>query len=82
MIAYEYAQRKFAHLEGLEKEEAIQDFIRCYSMPSHFNSTTTKSIARDLAKELGVHFVEYPIQKAFDSEVEAENCCLEKKFLQ
>ena len=80
MIAYEYAQRKFAHLEGLEKEEAIQDFIRCYSMPSHFNSTTTKSIARDLAKELGVHFVEYPIQKAFDSEVEAaENLLLGEK---
>ena len=37
-----------------EQQKALCDFIRCYSMPTRFNSERTKSLARAFAEELGV----------------------------
>ncbi len=71
MVAWLYAGRKFAHLKAAGKRQAILDFIHCYSMPSRFNSDTTRSIAEELTKELGVSFVEVSIQEAFDREIKA-----------
>jgi NAD+ synthase (glutamine-hydrolysing) len=59
--------RRFAHLPDAERGPAIKDFIHCYSMPTKFNSATTKSIARDLCTALGVSFIETPIGEAVEA---------------
>jgi NAD+ synthase (glutamine-hydrolysing) len=53
-----------------------KDFIHCFSMPTRFNSETTKGIARKLAQELGVTFREIPIEDAFEREVKAAEAML------
>jgi len=53
-----------------------KDFIHCFSMPTQFNSKTTKGIARKLAFELGVTFREFPIEDAFEREVQAAEAML------
>jgi NAD+ synthase (glutamine-hydrolysing) len=50
--------------------QSMKDILHCFSMPSKYNSDTTKGIARMICEELGTHFVEYPIQDAFESETE------------
>jgi NAD+ synthase (glutamine-hydrolysing) len=45
-------------------------------MPTHFNSETTKGIARKLAEELGVTFREIPIEDAFEREAKATEAML------
>jgi len=55
LILYRYAQRRFAALTGDERSSALLNFIRCVSMPSRYNSATTKSISRDICRDLGVN---------------------------
>ncbi len=43
-----------------------KDFVRCYSMPTKFNSAVTRNAARVLAEGLGVSFVEMPIGDLVD----------------
>lgn len=69
LLIHLYASRKFAHLSGSAFDAAMRTFIHCVSMPSQFNSQTTKSIAHDLCAELGVGFDERPIQDAFEREL-------------
>ncbi|HJS74648.1 MAG TPA: NAD(+) synthase [Vicinamibacteria bacterium] len=67
LIAWLYARDR-----GLD----TKDFIHCFSMPTHFNSETTKGIAKRLAAELGVSFREVPIEDAFEREVKAAEAML------
>jgi len=67
LIAWFYARER-----GFDPK----DFIHCFSMPTHFNSETTKGIARKLAEELGVTFREIPIEDAFEREVKAAEAML------
>lgn len=41
--------------------------IYAYSLPTSFNSARSKQNARDIAKSLGVHFEEIPIQSVVDA---------------
>jgi NAD+ synthase (glutamine-hydrolysing) len=67
LIAWLYARDR-----GLDPK----DFIHSFSMPTRFNSETTKGIARRLAEELGVTFREIPIEEAFEREVKAAEAML------
>ncbi len=67
LLVYLYAEKRYKNLP--HKKDWIRNFIKCVSMPSRFNSTITKSIARDLCEELGVQFEERPIQEAFEREL-------------
>lgn len=71
LVAWIYAREKFAHLQEPERSAAIKDFIRCFSMPTRFNSDGTKNIAQELATILGVSFKEVSIEEAFEREVKA-----------
>jgi len=44
--------------------------IKCFSMPSKYNSDTTKSLAKQMAEYLGVDFIEIPIQETYEKELE------------
>ena len=70
IIAWLYAQERFADLGAEERKAAIRDFIHCFSMPSQYNTERTRGIARRLCEELGVSFKEVPIQEAFEREVQ------------
>lgn len=76
IVCWLYAQQRFADLDPIEKAERIQDFIHCFSMPSHFNSEETKGISRLICEELGVTFKEISIEEAFAREVEAAKSML------
>ncbi len=67
LLIYIYAKEHFAGEK--DSTQKIRNFIRCVSMPSKFNSATTKSIARELSEELGVTFEERPIDEAFEREL-------------
>jgi NAD+ synthase (glutamine-hydrolysing) len=67
LIAWLYARDR-----GLD----LKDFIHCFSMPTRFNSETTRGIARKLAEELGVSFREVPLGEAFEREVKAAEAML------
>ena len=60
LLAYLCATRKM----GLGTGE-LKNFIQCFSMPTEFNSSTTKGIAHDLCEELGVGFKEISIADEF-----------------
>lgn len=70
IISWLYAKEKFKELPEDEQKKAVKGFIRCYSMPTHFNSETTKGISRNICEELGVSFKELSIEDAFEREVE------------
>jgi len=76
VMAYLYAERRFAGLGRAEKRRAIKDLIWCFSMPTHFNTETTKGISRRLCDELGVTFKEQPIEEAFERERRAAQAML------
>lgn len=61
LIAHIYATKK---LEKSGKE--LLDFIRCFSMPTRFNSSETKNIGHDLCEALGVSFAELSIADEFE----------------
>lgn len=77
VIAWLYARERFRELSDPERAKRIRDFIHCFSMPTRFNSDTTKQLSRKLANELGVHFKEVAIEEAFDREVETASAMLE-----
>ena len=70
-VAWRVASKRFKDLPGAERTMAIKDFLWCISQPTHFNSDTTKSIARDFAADIGSTFVEESIEDAFGREVDA-----------
>lgn len=69
IAAWEYANEKFAHLPIRKRRAAIKDFIHCFSFPTQYNTSTTRSLSRQLAKQLGVTFTEIPIQSANQHQV-------------
>ncbi len=71
IVTWLYARDKFAGLEPEAGRAALRDFIHCFSMPSRFNSGTTREISRSLCEELGVTFREVSIEDAFQREVAA-----------
>jgi NAD+ synthase (glutamine-hydrolysing) len=70
IVCYLFAERRFSSESSENKKRLIREFIHCFSMPSRFNSETTKSIARTIASELGVSFKEIPIEDAIETEIE------------
>ena len=66
IVAWLYAKERLG-----ESSHRMADFIHCFSMPTRFNSDTTKNISRLLCEELGVSFKEISIEQAFEREVEA-----------
>lgn len=48
-----------------ERDKRIQEFVYCYSLPTHNNSAETKSIAQQLAARAGFTFVEVSIEDLF-----------------
>jgi NAD+ synthase (glutamine-hydrolysing) len=71
IIARLYAECRFAGMPQKKKAAAIRDFIYCFSMPTRFNTATTRNISRDLCRQLGVTFKELPIEEAFGRETKA-----------
>lgn len=63
LIAYLYAKRRLLGKAGR------YDFIKCFSMPSKFNTSATKNIARDLCEELSVGFSEHSIAREYKQAV-------------
>lgn len=77
LIAWMYAKKRFADEPSDETRAAkVRDFICCFSMPTRFNSETTRSISKDLCEALGVSFHEASIEDAFAREVEAAQAML------
>lgn len=66
VIAWLYARARFA-----DDRAQVRDFVTGISMPSRYNSDTTKDIARTICAELGVTFLELSIEEAFERETEA-----------
>lgn len=59
VIAWRYAIEK-----GWTPEQ-INDRIRCYSMPTRYNSSTTRDIAREICERFGFGFIEVSIEDEF-----------------
>ncbi|HSF17741.1 MAG TPA: NAD(+) synthase [Vicinamibacteria bacterium] len=76
IIAWLYAREHFLDLPEKERRARIRDFIHCFSMPTRFNSQTTRMISRKLCTALEVSFLEVPIEEAFEREVEAVRAML------
>ncbi|HXV60924.1 MAG TPA: NAD(+) synthase [Vicinamibacteria bacterium] len=76
VIAWLYARERFRDLPEKERRARIRDFICCFSMPTRFNSPTTRAISTKLCAALGVSFREVPIEDAFEREVEAAQAML------
>ncbi len=76
ILSWLYARDRFSHLNEAERAHKIREFIHCFSMPTHFNSESTKTIAREICAELGVTFKELPIEDAFGREIEATRAML------
>lgn len=60
LLATEWALRKNKNPE----------IIQCFSMPSKYNSDTTKSIAQCISQDLGTCFGEIPIADAYNQEID------------
>lgn len=70
VIAWIFANRKFAHLPVEERTKAIADFVWCISLPTKFNKNVTRNIAREFSQQLGVHFEEHSIQEEYERDLE------------
>lgn len=70
IIATLCARRRFAHLPAAEQASAVRSFVHCFSLPTKFNSRTTKSIAVESARELGISLHEHSIQELTDREMQ------------
>lgn len=62
IIAALYAKRRFAHIPSTQRDAAVADFVHTFSWPTLYNSAQTRSIARNLAGELGISIHEYNIE--------------------
>jgi len=71
LLAWVYARRYVVRFPPVERNARLRELITCISMPTRFNSDETRSIARDICEQLGVNFVEDPIEEAVALEVEA-----------
>ncbi len=69
LVAWHYALERYGNLKKDKAKEAIMDFIHCFSMPTKYNTETTRGISRQLCEELGVTFKEISIEEAFAREV-------------
>lgn len=69
VFAWLYAHQRFSYVPGIQRKQVIKDFIVCVSQPTSFNTSETKSVARDLAEELGVTFIEESIQNEYEAEL-------------
>ena len=58
-----------AVLFGRRQDWDLGEMIEAHSMPTEFNSEQTKSLSELLCRDLGVRFVETPIQADFEREV-------------
>lgn len=58
-----------------------RDFIHAFSLPTHFNSDATRNVARDLANDLGVSFIEDSIEDAITVERAAAKRLTESEIL-
>jgi NAD+ synthase (glutamine-hydrolysing) len=76
IVAWLFAQRRFASLAPEARKAAVADFIQCFSMPSRYNSATTQNISRTLCAELGATLTEVSIEDAFAREVAAAEAML------
>lgn len=67
LVAHEYARERWLFAEPAQDRAVfMRDFITCFSMPTKFNSDTTRNIAKDLAEALGVGFAEVPVGDAIE----------------
>ncbi len=76
IVAYLFAERRFAELPESDRRAAIREFIHCFSMPSRYNSATTQNISRTICAELGVTLIELPIEEAVARETAAAEAML------
>ena len=75
------AYRDFADTTDMKKiaegeTKFAKGFVQCFSMPTRFNSDTTKSAAKGLCDELDLGFAELAIEDAFEREIEAAQAML------
>lgn len=63
LIAERYAARRRTETDPTLD---FADFITCFSMPTKFNTDTTRNIAKDLAEALGAGFREVPVSDAVE----------------
>lgn len=61
LIAYLYAQKRFA---AMPDEDRFAEFITCFSLPTRYNSDTTRRLSRQLCEALGVSFKEVAVEAA------------------
>jgi len=69
IVAWLYAQDRHAHLSEDARRPAVRDFIHCFSMPTHFNTETTKNISALISRELDVTFREVAIEDEVAGEI-------------
>lgn len=69
LLVVKYLRNKFRHLPPEELKKKIKEMVLCVSMPTRFNSKKTKTIARELAQEVGADFIEQSIQEEVDLEI-------------
>jgi NAD+ synthase (glutamine-hydrolysing) len=69
VLAWLYARRYAMRFPPEQRNQIIRDLIICVSQPTRFNSDETKSIAREFCEELGVTFIEEPIQDEYEAEL-------------
>ncbi|MBU0691204.1 NAD(+) synthase, partial [bacterium] len=70
ILAWLYAKERFPNPAD------IKEFIQAFSMPTRYNSSETRHIARTLSEELGVGFTELSIEEAFAREEAATRAML------
>ncbi len=70
-IATLYARDRFAHLDDERRAAEVRDFVQCFSMPTRYNTDTTRDLSRRLCDDLGLTLREIPIQDAFERELQA-----------
>ncbi len=73
IVARLYAERRFRRLPRAERAGAVKNLIHAVSMPYVFTSDATKFLARRLAEELGVTFVELPIHNEVMAGKDSQN---------
>ncbi|MBU1638764.1 NAD(+) synthase, partial [bacterium] len=70
ILAWLYAKERFPNPAD------IKEFIQAFSMPTRYNSSETRNVARTLSEELGVGFTELSIEEAFAREEQAARAML------
>jgi NAD+ synthase (glutamine-hydrolysing) len=76
VLAWLYMKRRAESLPEADRAGFIRESIQCFSMPTRFNSATTRGISSGLCEELGVTFTEQSIEEAFAREAEAAKAML------